>query len=284
MRQPGVLRCAALAASLLVLPGCFASLRPPMPYVGTGPNPQIVRGQQIPPLDFTAEVLSLPFKLILWNWNFNSHTFSPETEKHLVEFLDRRNKPAFEQTTYRVNQYAPISDLKALAHNKRIFWPVRLVFGLPLTLIYDVVLPGRILPLGDYFNPYTNTVHIYSDDLAITLHESGHAYDFADFPHPTLYALIRTLPFTDLYQEWWASDHAIDYLIETNQRDEELRAYKVLWPAYGTYAGSYFPVPFASWIGAGVGHVLGRVKSHERRKFYERMDAVLHPTSSAGKP
>ena len=53
----------------------------------------------------------------------------------------------------------------------------------------------------------------------------------------------------------------------TTTEDE---AYKVLYPAYGTYAGSYagfFFIPFGSVIGAIVGHIIGR---SEASKFEAR--------------
>jgi len=222
-----------------------------------------------------GNILSLEGKIILWNRHFNSHSVSPETEKYLTSFLDSRERPAFEKAIFRLNQYAPIADLKALARNRYMAWPYRLLLGLPVTLLTDVLLPGRVFPWGDYFNPFTNVAHLYSDDPAIALHEAGHAWDFSDFPYKGTYALLRSVPFMDLYQEQYATTEAINYLIEIKDRREELHAYKVLWPAYGTYIGAYVPLPLGSAIGAVVGHVFAWIKVHERKKFYKRMDAVL---------
>ena len=77
----------------------------------------------------------LPGKLILWNWQFGNHAISEKTEEKLVGYLDARNQPAFEETTYRLNQYAPGGDLKSLFKNHHVAWPYRLVIGLPITLI-----------------------------------------------------------------------------------------------------------------------------------------------------
>lgn len=260
-----------LSLAGLLIAGCASAT----PYVGQGPHPQITRGAAIAPIDFLGNVLSLPGKLILWNWKFNLHSISSETEAKLVEYLDARDLPAFEDTAYKLNQYSPFADLKALAKNGHVGWPYRLLIGLPLTLITDVLLPGRIFPWGDYYNPYSNTVHLYSDDAPISLHEAGHAYDISDFPLKGTYALIRLVPFIDLYQEWRATDNAIDYLVETGDREMEDRAYKVLWPAYGTYLGGYAPVPLASAAGAVLGHIAGRGKAAARKREYKRMDAIL---------
>jgi hypothetical protein len=251
------------------------------PYVGQGSHPQVTRGAPVPPIDFLGNLLALPGKLILWNWQFANHSVSDETEAVLVRYLEARSLPAFEDTAYRINQYSPIQDLHALIKNKHVAWPYRLLLGLPLTFIYDVVLPGRLFPWGDYYNPYTNTAHLYSDDPAVALHEAGHAYDFSDFGLKGTYALLRIVPFMDLYQEWQASELAINHLIDVGDRDAEFRAYKTLFPAYGTYAGSYLPIPFGSLPGALVGHLVGRSKAAAKRRYYEHYDAVLGGTAGA---
>ena len=100
----------------------------------------------MPPIDFLGNVLSLPGKLILWNSKFNSHSISDGTEEVLIQYLDAKRLPGFEDTTYRLNQYSPIGDLRALLRNKYVGWPYRLLLGFPITLIYDVALPGRLFP------------------------------------------------------------------------------------------------------------------------------------------
>lgn len=78
------------------LVGC-ATITPP--YTGVGPYPQLERGARVPPVDFLGNVLSLPFKLLLWSWKFNRHQISPDTEAKLVEYLEVRDLPALNGTT-----------------------------------------------------------------------------------------------------------------------------------------------------------------------------------------
>ncbi len=258
-----------LASGLAI--GCATTT----PYVGYGPHPQLTRGAAVPPIDVLGNVLSLPGKLILWDWDFNRHAISEATETTLITYLEAKRLPAFEDTIYRLNQYAPFEDLRALVKNRHVAWPYRVLIGLPVTLLSDVLLPGRVFPWGDYYNPYTNTVHLYSDNPTIALHEAGHAYDFANFPYKGTYALLRLVPLMDLYQEKVATEHAINHLIVLEDRETEFRAYRTLWPAYGTYVGSYVPMPLGSIAGAAVGHIAGRVKAKTRQQFYQRMDAAL---------
>jgi len=253
--------------------GCATTV----PYTGQGPHPQVTRGAPSPAVDFLGNVLSFPFKLILWNWQFNNHAISEDTEYALTRYLESRRRPVFDEATFRLNQYSPVSDLRALVHNKRMAWPYRLLLGFPVTLIVDVLLPGRLFPHGDYYNPFTNTAHLYSDDATIALHEAGHAYDFADIPHRGTYAMVRLLPFVDLYQEYQATDEVIGYLREIGDRRLELQAYRTLYPAYGTYVGGYVYAPIGTIAGALIGHAIGRHKATKRQVYYEKVDAALQP-------
>lgn len=175
----------------------------------------------------------------------------------------------------------PHRDLKRLFTNENVAWPYRPFPGLVATLVIDVLLPGRLFPWGDYYNPWTNTVHLYSDHSAIGLHELGHAYDINKRRYKGSYAFVRLVPFVNLYQEWEATDTAIDYLKATGNREAELCAYKILYPAYGTYMGNYLPI-FGNIVGLVVGHAWGRTKAVTRARFYRQLDAAA--TTSPTQP
>ena len=259
-------RMAPLILSVVLAAGCATT---PPPYTGPGPHPQLERGAAVPPVDFLGNVLALPLKLILWNWKVDLHSISAQTEEKLVEYLDTQDLPAIEDTKFRLNQYRPGQDLSRLIHNHYVAWPYRLLLGAPITLIFEVLLPGRLFPWGDYYNPYTNTVHLYSDHAAVALHEAGHAHDFAGRRWKGTYAFIRVIPGVDLYQEYRASKEAFRYLKERRDLDTELAAYKVLYPAYGTYVGAYIFPPIGTVGGALLGHAAGRsaaaLRAHQAR-------------------
>ncbi len=234
--------------------GCATTV----PYTGVGPYPQIERGHPVPPIDVLGNVLALPAKLLLWSWKFDLHYISPATEEKLVEYLEARHLPALKETKFQLNEYNPGQDFSRLIHNHYVAWPYRVLIGGPTTIILDILLPGRLFPWGDYYNPYTNTVHLYSDHPAIVLHEAGHAYDFATQRYKGTYSAIRLIPFVDLYQEYQATKEAISYLKETKDHLTEVSAYKILYPAYGTYVGSYLFPPIGTLGGALLGHLTGR--------------------------
>lgn len=258
--------------------GCATTV----PYTGQGPHPQITRGQPIPPVDFIGNIFALPIKLILWNWKVDNHAVSAETEQYLVDYIDTPASRT-EATHFSLNEYAPGRALSRLVRNRKVKWPYRLLLGLPVTLLIDVLLPGRLfggLIGGDNYNPFTDTVSIYSDLPSVALHEAGHAHDSNGRRWKGTYALIRLIPFVDLYQEYKATDEAFDYLIATGEHEQEINAYKVLYPAYGTYVGGYFFIPGGSLLGAVLGHIIGRTKAHERRVFYESFDRATPATAS----
>ena len=245
------------------LAGCASTV----PYVGQGPHPQISRGRPVPVVDFIGNVFALPAKLLLWNRKIDRHVVSPDTESYLIAYID---DPASvtDGTRYSLNEYAPGFALKRLVKNHKIAWPYRLLLGLPITLVLDVLLPGRLfggLLGGDNYNPYTDIVSIYSDHPAVALHEAGHSHDFNKRRFKGTYALVRIIPGVDLWQEYKASDAAIGALRAMSKPREVCSAYQILYPAYGTYIGSYIPFPGGGAAGALVGHVFGRMTAHQCR-------------------
>lgn len=243
------------------LTGC-ATIAPP--YVGQGPHPQITRGQPVPPIDFIGNVFSLPAKVLLWHWKIDRHVITSDTEAYLVDYIDAP-ETVTDGTHYALNQYAPGRDLKRLTKNRKVAWPYRLLIGLPVTLIFDVLLPGRLFG-GDRYNPFTDTVQLYSDLPAVALHEAGHSHDFNKRRYKGTYALLRLLPPVTLFQEYKASKEAVVHLGATGKVREECSAHEILHPAFGSYVGNYIPFPGTAFAGAAVGHVTGRVTAHNCRE------------------
>lgn len=253
----------------VALAGCATTV----PYTGVGPHPQLERGAPVALIDGLGNVLSVPFKLLLWNRKFNLHAISQDTEQTLIAYLRARELPVLGDAKFRLNQYHPTQDLSRLVKNRHVAWPYRLLLGLPVTLVGDVLLPGRLFPWGDYYNPFTHTVHLYSDHPAIALHEAGHVHDFASKRHKGTYAAMRLIPFVDLYQEYKASKEAIAYLKDTEDHPRELAAYKILYPAYGSYVGSYVFPPIGTIVGILYGHAAGLSTAAAVQSRYQQAEA-----------
>ena len=110
---------------------------------------------------------------------------------------------------------------------------------------------------ADHYDPFAHSITSYNNDPAIKAHELGHAEDFRDRKHKTLYTLLRTLYPGALYQEGLASAKAIPILnrkymadgMEDEEREKQLAsANRKLTAAFGTYLGG---------PAAGAGVVLG---------------------------
>jgi len=206
-------------------------------------------------------LFSLPSKIALLSWHVENHDVSPETEDALVEYLDVNQLC---RVKVRINQYSPGGEYRRLFHNRDVGSGWRYTLGL-LTVTLYTIFPERIFG-GDNYDPYTNTINLYSDESAVALHEGGHAKDFAETELKGSYAALRLLPIVPLYQEGVATRDAVSYL-RAEDPPEEPKAYPLLWGAWCTYfageAAQWFvegPIIYAivipsAWIGRGVGTV-----------------------------
>ncbi|BCR03177.1 hypothetical protein DESUT3_02460 [Desulfuromonas versatilis] len=259
-----------LGLGILLLAGCAAT-----PYrYGGGPDsqatiwrdqPQVERGRPNLFLDTLGNIVSLPSKLLLFSTKVDNHHVSDETVAAIESYLQANE---LENVKVRVNQYAPGGEWIRLFKNRsmNIFW--RATFGVVTTAFYTV-LPGRVFG-GDSFNPFTNTISLYSDHPAIALHEAGHAKDFAKREYRGLYASSRILPLVPLFHEAKATGDAVGYLRENELKEQETDSYKILYPAYCTYIGgevlNWVPVSGGAYylvqVGAVIpGHLVGRIKA-----------------------
>ena len=107
--------------------------------------------------------------------------------------------------------------------------------------------------------------------MSIAIHEMGHVLDFQRRSMPGLYALLRFVPGVALYQEYLASLYAVEHFREHGMRDEEIRAYRVLFPAYSTYLFGtlvdLFPSAATKWVlfpVVAAGHAMGNYFAAQR--------------------
>jgi len=275
-RHPPPLRClAALLGGLaLTLPSCRLCDRclAPREIVVEEPiaAPELValtkaapieRGKPRKVLDGAGWVFGIPSRIILWDRRVENHRVSATTEGTIAGYLADND---LDHVKVRINQYAPLEDWRRLRGNKTVGWPLRYTVG-TLSVASEAIFPGRLLG-GDHYNPWTATIHLYSDVPAIALHEGGHAKDFARRRWPGLYAVAFGLPISELYPEAIATGDALAYA--AGRKDEALVAegHRILYPAYGTYLGGAAGEAVGMTIGLPVyagavvaGHVAGRM-------------------------
>jgi len=293
MTSPPISLCAPLA---LLIAGCaFGPPRYSAPVIRESEKtlrlaprePQFVRGKPNAFLDGLGHYLfGLPGKILLLNWSVDNHNISPETEKKLAQYLSDNN---LKHVKVRLNQYNPGGEWDRLFANKEVGGGWRYTVGALSVLMYTL-LPGRLLG-GDNYNPYTNTVSMYSDLPVIAYHEGGHAKDFAQRKYKGTYALLGFLPLVPLAQEYVASDDAVEYTRSKKNTDEEKSAYRILYPTFMTYITgeivqwiyieplSELALKFAA---AAVGHVAGRLKAHGVTRRHSRQSAPDSKHFAAG--
>ena len=267
-------RIVLISASLFVVFGCA---RVPYEYSPLAVDarslalkegePQVERGEPYAVIDFVGKYqpFALLSKLILWSWSIENHDIGAETEEALKHYLEANH---LDRVKVRINQYSPGNEWGRLFDNTAVGAGWRYTLG-AFTVLIDTVFPGRIFG-GDSYNPYTNTISLYSDHPAVALHEAGHANYFAPLESKGSYAALYALPFVSLYFEAKATGDALGYLECRHEIEAEKSAYKVLYPAYGTYIGGEFVRVLSIWTGVSelwalpvviAGHAVGRIKA-----------------------
>lgn len=236
---------------------------------------QIERGMPHRALDTFGWVWGIPAKLILFDRRVENHHIGEQTEAEIAAYLQDNE---LSTVKVRINQYRPLDDWRRLAANDAVGLGWRFTFG-AVTVLGETVFPGRLFG-GDHYNPYTNTIHLYSDVPALALHEAGHSKDYAGRKWKGTYAAIYNLPGVPLYQEAIATNDALSYVKTTGDPADLQAAYEILYPAYGTYVGSAISgsVPYGYFMGLMGGHIAGQWKSRELEKISEPASKTyVHP-------
>ena len=225
---------------------------------------QVERGENRPIIDGIGWVVGIPSKVILWDRRIDNHKISPETESAITQYIEDLE---LKNTKVRINQYAPIDEWRRLTTNREVAWGWRYTLG-ALTWVDQTIFPGRIFG-GDNYNPYTNTVSIYSDASAIAIKEGCRARDIRSRSFPGTYAAVNSLPLVSMWYDTVATKYAFEY-IQNDRPEIEQEAFHLLYPSYGAHLGSdlaaftTMPNLIGAAAGAIPGHIIGRYKSHRQ--------------------
>lgn len=223
-------------------------------------EPQVERGRRAPVLDTVGWVVGVPAKIIMLDHRVANHNVSAEVETTLQQYLTSNG---LDRVKVRVNQYDPAGEWKRLTQNKSVAWPVRYTAG-TFTVVGYTLLPGRVFG-GDGYNPFTNTVNLYSDVPMLALYEGGRAKDYAQREYKGLYALAYAVPGVGLvWHDARASSDAISYLEQNGTPEQVKEGFRTVCPAYAIDAshplGSIVGVPLVL-PAAAAGHVVAQVKA-----------------------
>ena len=218
------------------------------------------RGRKNIVLDGAGWVAGIPSKLLLWNTKVDSHSVSPETEAQLRAYLAANG---LHDVKVRINQYDPAGEWKRLAGNKAVHPGWKYTVG-ALAVTKYTLLPGRLFG-NDEFNPFTNSISLYSDRPSIALREGAHARGAIDATYRGLYSASMYMPGSPLWVDRAAIKEVLNYAKESGQRPLVREAYLVLFPAYGARVGQsllFFADPGTGQVAqagfAMIGHAVGR--------------------------
>ena len=256
----GLLTAVGTVSGCAALPYQFgsASAYRTSPDLQTLTSQQIERGEPHQALDTIGWILGIPDKIILWDRRVENHCIGSRTGTAIADYLAQNE---LSSVKVRLNQYHPGDDWRRLAANTSVGAGWRYTLG-TLSVLGETILAGRVFG-GDHYNPFTNTVHLYSDVPSVALHEAGHSKDFARRTWKGTYAAAYLLPIAPLYHEAKATNDALGYVLTEEDWEMQREAYQILYPAYGTYVGSTLGGGVGWGYVAGVlgGHALGRLKA-----------------------
>lgn len=267
--------------------GCHTPPRQP-PLAPPAPQPaeaaastglvQIERGRPNKFLDRTGRVLGVPRQLLLWNRRVSNHNISDHTEQIVSDYLTVNELP---EVLVRVNEYAPLAEWKRLRNNRRVGAGWRYTAG-TLELLRYTLLPGRLFG-EDWYNPFTDTINLYSDVPAIALHEAAYAKNIHHRRRPGTYAVLQHVPIVGMWYRTNATREALQYLEQHDGGSAESpEANRVLFPMYGgalgEQIGQFVPIPFVGaachLAGTGIGHVVGRCRVHQNQRKEQEGETI----------
>ncbi len=223
-------------------------------------------GMKRPVLDTAGWIVGIPRKIMLWDHRVDNHDVTDETVDAVADYIGSQQ---IDDVKVRVNQYDPLGEWRRLVSNKRIGPGWRYTLG-TLHQIRYTFLPGRLFGRDEY-NPYTNTVSIYSDVPAIGMVESAYAKDVQQRELPGTYAAVQSLPVASLWHETRATDDVVRYVSVYGTPEEIAKTRKLLYARYGAEVGGELGDIVSGagnleWIGAGAGHLTAYQRNLKLRR------------------
>ena len=223
----------------------------------------VSRGRPNRIVDGAGWILGIPNKILLWDSRALNHDVGSDTEQEAVEYLASHG---LNDVQVRVNQYDPRGEWRRLVDNDRVAPGWKYTAGGLRWVVYTV-LPDRVFG-ADYYNPFTNSLNIYSDIPEIAVREAAYARDIASRTYPGTYATFQAFRPISIWHQSLATNDALSYYAATGTPEEQQAAWEVLAPQYGADFGnmigaSLAGVPISVIGGALVGHGYGQYRSAE---------------------
>jgi hypothetical protein len=229
----------------------------------TNVDPQFECGRPNKVIDGVGWVFGIPRKIVLWDRRAVNHDVSPQTQESLAEYLSANGVTS---TKVRINEYDPGGEWRRLGANKSVGAGWRYTFGAFGTLAYTL-FPGRLFG-ADGYNPYTDSVYIYSDIPCVAQEQAAYAKLVRQREYPGTYVAVTSLPFVRLWPEKQAKDDVLAFAAAEGTSDEQRAAIQAMYPEYGAEIADeltrFVPGGFLlTAAGAGLGHAAAHIDANE---------------------
>ena len=196
-------------------------------------EPQVERGTSKPGLDRAANIWAIPRKCMYWDSRVDSHAVTPGTELLVLSYL-RSN--GIENVKINVNRHAPGEQWRRLKANREVGWFWRYTLGAAMVTKYTL-FSERFFG-GDNYNPFTNTLNLYSDNPALALKEASAAKAFNKAKHKNLLIPVGLIPMGSLLGGVFGISEASGYAKKMEDQELKRSIYKTLYPEYCTNLGN----------------------------------------------
>lgn len=196
----------------------------------------VSRGDEKPTTDRMRDFFTIPRKLMLWNKEIGSGELEEESEEVVRAFLAKHGVTS---THISINEYDPKLIWKRTYENNNTSFLAKITMGNLNALIYTLTFGRLTGATGDGYDPMSDTLIFYSDNLDITLREAGLAVDH-DIKSKQgfstgLYALGRYLFPIALYQEAAAAGKVFSFTESYGDAESIKDAYSLIIPSFGMY-------------------------------------------------
>ena len=208
-------------------------------------------------IDSAGWVFGVPRKVLLWDRRVDNNNVSDQTTESVATFAEMHQ---LDGLCARINQYDPFDEFSRLRTNTTVAPGWRYTLGTMSVIRYTLV-PGRIVGM-DQYNPYTNSVYVYSDVPALAVEATAYAKDVRSRALPGTYAAVNHLPFVSIWHESVNVRDAVAFMEQCGTLEERTDGLRVLHANYGsTIALATGAGPIAQVGGAVAGHFTGRFQA-----------------------
>jgi len=242
---------------------------------------EILHAEEIPVKQTVLERIRSSFP-----WNKARAPLSPSALKIMNDYLEDNHLASLD---IEFQTETPKEDWNRLKTNSSINPLLKYSLGSANWLGYLIIKPsvwGK-----SYFDPYTNTLHINSNNPIEILAELSHAKIIQRQKYPGLYALGSKLPFIAIWSQKQKTNEMLAYAKSKKDWDLEKETYRKMYPSMlngssivGMFFGPFYLRPAISVGGVLVGYTVAEWEIAQRETEITQVAYPQKPENPVVKP